>query len=278
MRHGFLEPLHPLSEGRQGQAVLAVLLLEPAGAEADLRPARSRSDRPSSRSWQERRVAKGIGRDHQPAADPPGLGEERGEHGPALVLGQRDVVLVQEVVVAPGGVEAEAVGLEPGLPHLGIRAAHLGHLDSKAQRSRGHGLLLHDGRGIVARARRQRCVASLTAFFARGVYERSMARILARDLIRQGVSTSRALMSHQDKIWSRYSRDKVDIGETLARVLRTLSKALPLDLPLRALSVGSSTEPQFPHPRGKLSRGDSTCSTSSEPRWPSSTSGSGARR
>ena len=72
-----------------------------------------------------------------------------------------------------------------------------------------------------------------------------MARLLARDLIRQGVSTSRALMSHQDKIWSRYSRDKVDIGETLARVLRTLSKALPLELPLRALSVGSSTEPQF---------------------------------
>ena len=72
-----------------------------------------------------------------------------------------------------------------------------------------------------------------------------MARLLARDLIRQGVSTSRALMSHQDKIWSRYSRDKVDIGETLARVLRTLSKSLPLDLPLRALSVGSSTEPQF---------------------------------
>jgi hypothetical protein len=64
-------------------------------------------------------------------------------------------------------------------------------------------------------------------------------------LIRQGVSTSRALMSQQDKIWSRYSRDKVDIGERLAAVLRTLSKSLPLRRPLRALSVGSSTEPQF---------------------------------
>jgi hypothetical protein len=72
-----------------------------------------------------------------------------------------------------------------------------------------------------------------------------MAGTTVRDLIRQGVSTSRTLMSQQDKIWSRYSRDKVDIGETLARVLRTLAKALPLDLPLRALSVGSSTEPQF---------------------------------
>ena len=67
----------------------------------------------------------------------------------------------------------------------------------------------------------------------------------AQRLIRQGVSTSRALMSQQDKIWSRYSRDKVDIGETLARVLRTLAKVLPLGRPLRALSVGSSTEPQF---------------------------------
>jgi hypothetical protein len=70
-------------------------------------------------------------------------------------------------------------------------------------------------------------------------------RAPATRLIREGVNTSRALMSKQDKIWSRYSRDKVGIGETLARVLRTLSKALPLGRPLRALSVGSSTEPQF---------------------------------
>ena len=52
-------------------------------------------------------------------------------------------------------------------------------------------------------------------------------------------------MSRQDKIWSRYSHDKVDIGERLAAVLRTLVKAVPLERPLRALSVGSSTEPQF---------------------------------
>src|ERR1700675_3222621 len=85
----------------------------------------------------------------------------------------------------------------------------------------------------------------LDAFFARGVYELSMARILARDLIRQGVSTSRALLSHPDKIWSRYSRDNVDIRERRTPALRTLSKGLPLELPLRPLSVGSSTEPQF---------------------------------
>src|SRR5262245_9045937 len=74
---------------------------------------------------------------------------------------------------------------------------------------------------------------------------RGMPRPSVRALIRQGVSTSRALMSRQDKIWSRYSRDKVDIGETLAAVLRTLAKVMPLQRPLRALSVGSSTEPQF---------------------------------
>ena len=52
-------------------------------------------------------------------------------------------------------------------------------------------------------------------------------------------------MHQQDQIWSRNSDDKVDIAGMLARVLRTLSKALPLDQPLTALSIGSSNEPQF---------------------------------
>jgi hypothetical protein len=52
-------------------------------------------------------------------------------------------------------------------------------------------------------------------------------------------------MYAQDKIWSRYSNDKVDIAGMLARVLRTLSRALPLNQPLTALSIGSSNEPQF---------------------------------
>jgi hypothetical protein len=52
-------------------------------------------------------------------------------------------------------------------------------------------------------------------------------------------------MYQQDKIWSRHSNDKVDIAGTLARVLRTLAKALPLEQPLKALSIGSSNEPQF---------------------------------
>jgi hypothetical protein len=52
-------------------------------------------------------------------------------------------------------------------------------------------------------------------------------------------------MYRQDKVWSRYSNDKVDISWVLARVLRTLGKSLPLDQPFTALSIGSSNEPQF---------------------------------
>ena len=46
-------------------------------------------------------------------------------------------------------------------------------------------------------------------------------------------------MHQQDRVWSHYSNDKVDIAGTLAGVLRTLSKALPLEQPLTALSIGS---------------------------------------
>jgi hypothetical protein len=60
-----------------------------------------------------------------------------------------------------------------------------------------------------------------------------------------GLRAATGHMYRQDKIWSRYSNDKVDIAGTLARVLRTLAKALPLDRPLIALSIGSSNEPQF---------------------------------
>lgn len=52
-------------------------------------------------------------------------------------------------------------------------------------------------------------------------------------------------MHQQDKVWSRYSNDKVDIAHELAPVIRTLSKSLPLDQPMTALSIGSSNEPQF---------------------------------
>jgi hypothetical protein len=60
-----------------------------------------------------------------------------------------------------------------------------------------------------------------------------------------GLRAAHSRMFQQDKVWSRYSNDKVDIAETLARVIRTIHRARPLERPLRALSLGSSNEPQF---------------------------------
>ena len=66
-----------------------------------------------------------------------------------------------------------------------------------------------------------------------------------KKVIGSGIKAARIEMFKEDKIWSRYSNDKVDIGETLAKVIRTLSKAIPLSKNMRALSIGSSNEPQF---------------------------------
>ena len=72
-----------------------------------------------------------------------------------------------------------------------------------------------------------------------------MAKKVDKDLIERGMKVGELKMYQEDKIWSRYSNDKVDIGEELAKVIRTLSKEFPLSRPLVALSVGSSDEPQF---------------------------------
>ncbi|MDD5681417.1 MAG: class I SAM-dependent methyltransferase [Candidatus Omnitrophica bacterium] len=72
-----------------------------------------------------------------------------------------------------------------------------------------------------------------------------MAGSDCKKMIEAGLKAADSGMLGEDKIWSRYSHDKVDIGEELAKVIRTLSKALPLSLPMRALSIGSSSEPQF---------------------------------
>jgi hypothetical protein len=63
--------------------------------------------------------------------------------------------------------------------------------------------------------------------------------------LEMGHRAAQGAMYRQDKIWSRFSNDKVDIAHVLTAVLRTLHKALPLDAPLTALSIGSSNEPQF---------------------------------
>jgi len=64
-------------------------------------------------------------------------------------------------------------------------------------------------------------------------------------MIEAGIRCAHSPMLDEDDLWSRYSNDKTDIGEHLARVIRTLSAALPLNRKLRALSIGSSSEPHF---------------------------------
>ncbi len=64
-------------------------------------------------------------------------------------------------------------------------------------------------------------------------------------LIQKGVRVADANLYEHDQIWSRYSNDKVQIGEGLGYIIRFLYKKLPLQVPLYALSIGSSAEPQF---------------------------------
>ncbi len=66
-----------------------------------------------------------------------------------------------------------------------------------------------------------------------------------KKIIEAGESAASLKIYEADKIWSCYSHDKVDIGEELYKVIRTLSRELPLTKPLRAFSIGSSNEPQF---------------------------------
>jgi len=72
-----------------------------------------------------------------------------------------------------------------------------------------------------------------------------MPRSIDKKIIELGIKAADSNMHQEDRIWSRYSNDKVDIGEQLARVIRTLNKAAPLSRDMRALSIGSSAEPQF---------------------------------
>ncbi len=64
-------------------------------------------------------------------------------------------------------------------------------------------------------------------------------------LLRAGLCAANPNLVAADKVWSRHSHDKVNIGEALGGIIRVLHMTLPLHQPLRALSIGSSNEPQF---------------------------------
>lgn len=60
-----------------------------------------------------------------------------------------------------------------------------------------------------------------------------------------GMRAADAPMMRQDKIWSRYSNDKVDVGHGLMDAVRNVMTGVPVERPVAALSLGSSTEPHF---------------------------------
>lgn len=60
-----------------------------------------------------------------------------------------------------------------------------------------------------------------------------------------GLRAGAAGIHAQDRTWATFSDDKVRIGESTNRVLRTVAASLSLRASIRALSVGSSSEPQF---------------------------------
>ena len=70
-------------------------------------------------------------------------------------------------------------------------------------------------------------------------------RVFEKNIIEKGIRSADSMMFREDKVWSKFSNDKVDIGQTLANIIRTLYKALPLKTRMKALSLGSSDEPQF---------------------------------
>ena len=83
-------------------------------------------------------MTKGVRGDHEAATDPARLDEQRRQDGPPLLFGQRHVVLIQEVVVQPPGVEAQPIRFHPRVADLRVRPAHLGGFDAEAEGSRGH--------------------------------------------------------------------------------------------------------------------------------------------
>jgi hypothetical protein len=63
-------------------------------------------------------------------------------------------------------------------------------------------------------------------------------------MMEAGIQGAHSPRMDEDDIWARYSNDKTDIGEHLARVIRTLTAALPVKRRLRVVSIRSSSEPQ----------------------------------
>jgi len=66
-----------------------------------------------------------------------------------------------------------------------------------------------------------------------------------KKIIEMGIKAGDVDMYDEDAIWIENSSDKIDIGDVLMEVIRNLQKELPLSRELRAISIGSGSEPQF---------------------------------
>jgi len=64
-------------------------------------------------------------------------------------------------------------------------------------------------------------------------------------LIEKGIHAGEIDMYHENAIWVQNSSDKVDIAQELMQIVREIFRTVPLDRKLRALSIGSGSEPQF---------------------------------
>lgn len=64
-------------------------------------------------------------------------------------------------------------------------------------------------------------------------------------LIEKGIQAGEIDMYNEDTIWSQNSSDKVDIAEELMRIIREIFGSVPPGRRLKALSIGSGSEPQF---------------------------------
>ncbi len=71
------------------------------------------------------------------------------------------------------------------------------------------------------------------------------SKSVKNSLIEKGISAGEIDMYDEDNTWSKYSSDKVDIAEELMCVIRKIFRMIPADRLLRALSIGSGSEPQF---------------------------------
>ncbi|MEA1927190.1 MAG: class I SAM-dependent methyltransferase, partial [Candidatus Auribacterota bacterium] len=66
-----------------------------------------------------------------------------------------------------------------------------------------------------------------------------------KKIIETGIKAGDVDMYDEDALWIENSSDKIDIGDVLMEVIRNLQKELPLSRELRAISIGSGSEPQF---------------------------------